>query len=111
MVANIISAMVKDSHFPGALKEKIGTSVDAAEMEKRKDGCWIKNIVFNFPVPVNGEEVKELPLENGMMLETVAHLGITLVNKENCIGIELYISDDKSILTAFMQKRILLRKN
>lgn len=46
-----------------------------------------------------------------MMLETVAHLGITLVNKENCIGIELYISDDKSILTAFMQKRILLRKN
>ena len=74
MVANIISAMVKDSHFPGALKEKIGTSVDAAEMEKRKDGCWIKNIVFNFPVPVNGEEVKELPLENGMMLETVVLL-------------------------------------
>ena len=42
--------------------------------EKRKDGCWIKNIVFNFPVPVNGEEVKELPLENETMLETVCLL-------------------------------------
>lgn len=31
--------------------------------QKWKDGCWIKGIVFNFPVPVNGEEVKELPLE------------------------------------------------
>ena len=110
MVANIISAMVKDSHFPGALKEKIGTSVDAAEMEKRNDGCWIKNIVFNFPVPVNGEEVKELPLENGMMLETVAHLGITLVNKENCIGIELYISDDKSIFDSLYAEKDSIEK-
>lgn len=32
-------------------------------LEKQKDGNWIKNIVFNFPVPVNGQEVKELPLE------------------------------------------------
>ena len=39
--------------------------------EKRKDGCWIKNIVFNFPVPIDGEEVKELPLEYGTTLETV----------------------------------------
>lgn len=42
--------------------------------EKRKDGCWIKNIVFNFPVLVDGEEVKELPLENEIMLETVCLL-------------------------------------
>lgn len=30
-----------------------------------------ENIVFNFPIPVNGEEVKELPLENETILETV----------------------------------------
>ena len=33
---------------------------------------------------------------------SAAHLGITLVNKENCIGIELYISDDKSIFSWFV---------
>ena len=31
-------------------------------------------MVFNFPVPVNGQEVKELPLESGTTLETVALL-------------------------------------
>ena len=39
--------------------------------EKRKDGSWIKKIVFNFPVPVDGEEVKELPLETETTVETV----------------------------------------
>lgn len=38
--------------------------------EKQKDGNWIRNLVFNFPVPVNGQEVTELPLESGTMLET-----------------------------------------
>ena len=42
--------------------------------EKQKDGNWIRNIVFNFPVPVNGQEVKELPLESRTTLETVARL-------------------------------------
>ena len=42
--------------------------------EKQKDGNWIRNIVFNFPVPVNGQEVKELPLESGTMLECIALL-------------------------------------
>lgn len=42
--------------------------------EKQKDGNRIRNMVFNFPVPVNGQEVKELPLESGTMLETVAVL-------------------------------------
>ena len=37
--------------------------------EKRKDGSWIKKIVFNFPVPVDGEEVKELPLETETTVE------------------------------------------
>ena len=39
--------------------------------EKQKDGNWIRNMVFNFPVPVNGQEVTELPLESGTMLESV----------------------------------------
>lgn len=42
--------------------------------EKRKDGCWIKNIVFNFPVPVDGKEVKELPLEYETTVETICLL-------------------------------------
>ena len=42
--------------------------------EKQKDGNWIRNIVFNFPVPVNGQEVKELPLETETTLETVCLL-------------------------------------
>ena len=32
--------------------------------EKRKDGCWIRSIVFNFPMPVEGGEVRELSLES-----------------------------------------------
>ena len=50
--------------------------------EKQKDGNWIRNIVFNFPVPVNGQEVKELPLEYGTMLETVVLM--SRVSNEPC---------------------------
>ena len=39
--------------------------------EKRPDGNWIRNIVFTFPVPVQGAEVKELPLEKSTLIETV----------------------------------------
>ena len=42
--------------------------------EKQKDGNWIRKMVFNFPVPVNGQEVTELPLESGTMLECVVLL-------------------------------------
>ena len=42
--------------------------------EKRKDGCWIKNIMFNFPVPVNGVDMSEYPLEFKPTIETVALL-------------------------------------
>ena len=42
--------------------------------EKQPDGNWIRKIIFNFPVPVNGAEVKELPLENETMVETAAWL-------------------------------------
>ncbi len=43
-------------------------------LEKQPDGNWIRKIIFNFPVPVNGSEVKELPLENESMAETVVLL-------------------------------------
>ena len=42
--------------------------------EKRKDGCWIRRIVFNFPMPVEGGEVKELSLESETTVETVVLL-------------------------------------
>jgi len=42
--------------------------------ERRKDGCWVKSIVFNFPVPVNGRSLKELSLENETTLECVVLL-------------------------------------
>lgn len=42
--------------------------------EKRKDGNWIKRIVFNFPVPVNGNDLVDLSLENETTLETVVLL-------------------------------------
>ena len=42
--------------------------------EKQPDGNWIRKIIFNFPVPVNGTEVKELPLENETIVETVVGL-------------------------------------
>lgn len=45
----------------------------ASEAEQ-KDGNWIRNIVFNFPVPVNGGEVKELPLEIETTVETIVLL-------------------------------------
>ena len=47
--------------------------------EKRKDGSWIKKIVFNFPVPVDGEEVKELDVYKRQVMShekslSIAHL-------------------------------------
>ena len=38
--------------------------------EKPANGCWIKNIVFSFPIPMNGEEITELPLEIRETAET-----------------------------------------
>ena len=58
-------------------KEFMKAFIERIEMfpEKRKDGSWIRKIVFNFPVPVDGEEVKELPLETETTVETVVLLG------------------------------------
>ncbi len=57
-------------------KEFMKAFIERIEMfpEKRKDGSWIRKIVFNFPVPVDGEEVKELPLETETTVETICLL-------------------------------------
>ena len=83
-------------------KEFMKAFIERIELfpEKRKDGCWIKNIVFNFPVPVNGEEVKKLPLENETMLETVCLLS-KLHAKQH---IEIDLSMDELDLTAAESK-------
>ena len=39
--------------------------------EKREYGCWIRNIVFTFPVPIQGHEVKELPLEKSTLIDMI----------------------------------------
>ena len=54
-------------------KEFMRAFIERIELfpEKQPDGNWIRKIIFNFPVPVNGAEVKELPLENETMIETV----------------------------------------
>ena len=54
-------------------KEFMRAFIERIELfpEKQPDGNWIRKIIFNFPVPVNGSEVKELPLENETMAETV----------------------------------------
>ncbi len=38
--------------------------------KKREDGCWIKHITFNFPIPIEGKEVTELSLEKETTFET-----------------------------------------
>ena len=57
-------------------KEFMRAFIERIELfpEKQPDGNWIRKIIFNFPVPVNGSEVKELPLENESMAETVMML-------------------------------------
>ena len=37
--------------------------------EKPDNGCWIRNIVFNFPMPVQGQEIKSLPLESESIVD------------------------------------------
>ena len=61
--------------------------------EKQKDGNWIRNMVFNFPVPVNGQEVKELPLESGTTLETVCLLSNRKSKPDTHVDLTLDMED------------------
>lgn len=53
-------------------KEFMRAFIERIELfpEKQPDGNWIRKIIFNFPVPVNGTEVTELPLENETTVES-----------------------------------------
>ena len=68
--------------------------------EKQPDGNWIRKIIFNFPVPVNGTEVTELPLENETMVEAV--LLLTKLHVEQ--HIEVDVSMDELDVTAAESK-------
>ena len=83
-------------------KEFMKAFIERIEMfpEKRKDGSWIRKIVFNFPVPVDGEEVKELPLETETTVEAV--LLLTKLNVER--HIEVDVSMDELDVTAAESK-------
>ena len=83
LYGNIAKAHSKDkkTRYYGAAteieqKEFMRAFIERIDLypEKQKDGNWIRNMVFNFPVPVNGQEVKELPLESGTTLESVVLL-------------------------------------
>jgi len=59
--------------------------------EKREDGCWIRNIVFTFPVPIQGHEVKELPLEKSTLLETVCLLSKKMRSRRTVLRLALML--------------------
>ena len=68
--------------------------------EKQPDGNWIRNIVFAFPVPYNGKEIREFPLESQSTVEAV--LLLTKLNVER--HIEVDVSMDELDVTAAESK-------
>ena len=68
--------------------------------EKQPDGNWIRNIVFAFPVPYNGKEIREFPLESQSTVEAV--LLLTKLNVER--HIEAEVSMDELDVTAAESK-------
>ena len=68
--------------------------------EKQKCGNWIRNIVFNFPIPFNGEEVKELALSSKKGREAV----ILLSKLHSKHHIEVELNMDELDLTAAESK-------
>lgn len=64
-------------------KEFMRAFIERIELfpEKQPDGNWIRKIIFNFPVPVNGTEVTELPLENETTVETVDGMSIQKIDR------------------------------
>ena len=81
--------------------------------EKRKDGSWIKKIVFNFPVPIDGEEVKELPLETETTVETVCLLvlrnPVTHINID--VDVEEMVQDKRGLATYGQIKDYVLERS
>ena len=74
-------------------KEFMRAFIERIELfpEKQPDGNWIRKIIFNFPVPVNGTEVKELPLENETIVDYVL-----LLAENNTIDLA-FMPKDKTV--------------
>ena len=68
--------------------------------EKQPNGNWIRNIVFAFPVPYNGKEIREFPLESQSTVEAV--LLLTKLHVER--HIEVDVSMDEPDVTAAESK-------
>lgn len=75
-------------------KEFMRAFIERIELfpEKQPDGNWIRKIIFNFPVPVNGTEVKELPLENETIVETDNPLSPKVAEKESVATMTEFLS-------------------
>lgn len=69
--------------------------------EKQPDGNWIRNIVFAFPVPYNGKEIREFPLESQSTVETVCLLvlrnPVTHINID--VDVEEMVQDKRGLAT------------
>ena len=59
--------------------------------EKQSDGNWIRNIVFAFPVPYNGKEIREFPLESQSTVEAV--LLLTKLHVERHIEVDVNMDE------------------
>ena len=83
-------------------KEFMRAFIERIELfpEKQPDGNWIRNIVFAFPVPYNGKEIREFPLESQSTVEAV--LLLTKLHVER--HIEVDVSMDELDVTAAESK-------
>ena len=61
--------------------------------EKPDNGCWIRNIVFNFPMPVHGREIKSLPLESKSTVEVMSLLQRVSNTRERTITLDVEMED------------------
>ena len=57
--------------------------------EKPDNGCWIRNIVFNFPMPVKGKEITALPLESESTVEVMSLLQRVSNTRERTITLDV----------------------
>lgn len=57
--------------------------------EKQSDGNWIRNIVFAFPVPYNGKEIREFPLESQSTVETVCLLSKLDIHQKITVDLKM----------------------
>ena len=88
-------------------KEFMRAFIERIELfpEKQPDGNWIRKIIFNFPVPVNGTEVKELPLENETIVETVVLLSRETIN-DHTIGNLNLSNNQQTVMETDAKRRI-----